>query len=249
MEVFSQFLSKTCRQTTAHIRVVANSHWHGEQPCIRKNGSVQTFVQNSSYWALFVLAILESACIPIPSEVTFGFAGALSSAGFASSVGLAHPLNAFTVILVGVAGSMVGSVIAYEVGRSAGRAIVDRWGKWILLSHADLDRSEVWFAKWGTPSVLIGRVTPVIRTVISLPAGVARMPRGRFVVLTAIGCAAWVTLLTLLGKAAGANWHHVAKIFHTLQWPIIAVVVVLVVGGYVHRWRQVRGEHARRDQP
>jgi len=218
---------------------------HGNSQFFRNNGPVQTFVQNSSYWALFVLAMLESACVPIPSEVTFGFAGALCSASFAASVGLAHPLNPFVVILVGVAGSIVGSVVAYEVGRSAARAIVGRWGKWILISHADLDRSETWFGKWGAPSVLIGRVVPVIRTVISLPAGVARMPRQRFIALTTIGCAAWVTLLTLMGRAAGSNWHHVAKIFHTLQWPIIAIVVLLVVWGYVLRWRHVRGDRAR----
>ena len=210
---------------------------------------MQTFVQNSSYWALFVLAILESACVPIPSEVTFGFAGALCSAAFATSVGLAHPLNPLMVILVGVAGSTLGSIAAYEVGRSVGRAVVDRWGKWILLSHADLDRSEVWFAKWGAPSVLVGRVIPVIRTVISLPAGVARMARPRFIVLTILGCAAWVTLLTLLGRAAGANWHHVAKIFHTLQWPVIAIVVVGLIWGIAHRWLRVRGERARHARP
>ncbi len=235
--------SATCSVVTPPMSVSAPRA--RELVVFRNNLLMQSFVQNSSYWALFVLAMLESACVPIPSEVTFGFAGALSSASFAASVGLAHPLNPFLIILVGTAGSIVGSIVAYEVGRSAGRAIVESWGKWILLSHADLDRSEVWFGKWGAPSVLIGRIIPVIRTVISLPAGVARMPRPRFIALTAIGCAVWVTLLTLLGRAAGSNWHHVAKIFHALQWPIIAVVVLVVVWGYVLRWRHVRGNHAR----
>jgi membrane protein DedA with SNARE-associated domain len=209
-----------------------------------KNASVQTFISNYGYWALFFLAVLESACIPIPSEVTFGFAGALCASQFAASAGLDHPLDALWVIVVGVAGSIVGSIIAYEFGRSAGRAIVDRWGKWILLSHADLDRAEAWFHQWGGPSVLIGRVVPVVRTVISVPAGVARMPRGAFLAFTAIGCTVWVTFLTLIGKAAGSNWSHVAGIVRIFEWPIIVLVAVGLIWGFVHRWRQVRGHHA-----
>jgi len=205
---------------------------------------MQSFVANYGYWALFILAFLESACIPIPSEVTFGYAGALCAPEFAASFGL-QPLNVVPVILVGVAGSVAGSMFAYEVGRSVGRTIVDRWGRWLLLTHKDLDRSEAWFARWGKPSVLFGRVVPVVRTVISLPAGVARMARVPFVVLTAIGCAVWVTMLTLLGRAAGSNWHHVAGIFRALEIPIVIVIVVALVWGFVARWRHVRAEHAR----
>jgi membrane protein DedA with SNARE-associated domain len=196
---------------------------------------MQSFIQSYGYWAIFFLAVLESACIPIPSEATFGFAGALCAPEFTSD-----PLNIYAVIAVGVAGSIVGSIIAYELGRSVGRTIVDKWGKWLLLSHADLDRAEAWFAKYGKPSVLIGRVIPVVRTVISLPAGVAKMPRASFIALTAIGCFVWVSVLTLLGRAAGANWHHVAGIVHAFQWPIVIAIVGLAVWGYAHRWRQVR---------
>ncbi len=128
---------------------------------------MQSFVQSYGYLALFVLAVLESACIPIPSEVTFGFAGALATTAVTGHA----QFTLWAIIVIGTIGSLVGSVIAYEVGRSAGRAIVDRWGKWILLTHHDLDVAEQWFDRYGAPSVLIGRILPVVRTVISLPAG------------------------------------------------------------------------------
>jgi membrane protein DedA with SNARE-associated domain len=117
---------------------------------------MQSFVQSYGYFALILLSIAESACAPIPSEVTFGFAGAFSTV----AVGGAGHFQLWLVILIGTLGSLVGSIIAYEVGRTAGRTIVDRWGKWILLTHKDLDASERWFAKYGTISVLIGRILP-----------------------------------------------------------------------------------------
>ena len=107
-----------------------------------KNGLMSSFIAQHGYVALFFLAIIESACAPIPSEVTFGFAGALCTPLVAQSVGLTHPFSMPIVILIGTVGSLIGSVIAYEVGRTAGRAIVDRWGKWILLTHKDLDAAE-----------------------------------------------------------------------------------------------------------
>jgi membrane protein DedA with SNARE-associated domain len=201
---------------------------------------MQSFVQNYGYFALLLLAIAESACVPIPSEVTFGFAGALCTSAVTG-----HPqFSVWAVIVVGTVGSLVGSVVAYEVGRSAGRAIVDRWGKWILLTHKDLDAAERWFAKYGAASVLIGRVLPVVRTVISLPAGVAEMKRGPFAILTVIGAAAWVSLLTGLGYAAGANWTKVSHDFHLAQTPMIVLIVLALVAGFWHRVRTVRRHNA-----
>ena len=209
-----------------------------------KNGSMQNLVQHYGYAALFFLAVLESMCIPIPSEATFGFGGAMCT----TIVGGDHPLNIAVVIVVGVVGSLIGSIIAYEVGRSAGRSIVDRWGKWILLTHKDLDRAEAWFAKYGAVSVLVGRIIPVVRTVISLPAGLAEMNRARFMVLTTIGCAAWVSLLVGLGYAAGENWEHVAKVFHVIQWPVLGALIIVGAWGLWRRWQAVHGstgKHAK----
>ncbi|HUY15921.1 MAG TPA: DedA family protein [Acidimicrobiales bacterium] len=202
---------------------------------------MQSFVQNYGYWALLLLSIAESACVPIPSEVTFVVAGALCTTAVTGHV----QFSLWAVIVIGTVGSVIGSQIAYEVGRSAGRTVVDRWGKWILLSHKDLDTSERWFAKYGAATVLIGRVLPVVRSVISVPAGIAEMKRGPFVALTALGSAAWVALLSGLGYAAGKNWHRVSKDFHTAQTPTIAVIVVLVVVAIVLRVRSTRRADAR----
>ncbi len=201
---------------------------------------MQSFVQSYGYWALLLLSIAESACVPIPSEVTFVVAGALCTAAVTGHV----QFSLWAVILIGTIGSVIGSQVAYEVGRSAGRTVVDRWGKWILLSHKDLDTSERWFAKYGAPTVLIGRVLPVVRSVISVPAGIAEMKRGPFVVLTAIGSAAWVALLSALGYAAGKNWHRVEKDFHAAQTPTIAVIVVLIIVAVVLRVRSMRRYNA-----
>lgn len=209
---------------------------------------MQSFVQNYGYFALFFLAILESACVPIPSEVTFGFAGALCTTAVTGSA----QFSVWAVIVVGTVGSLVGSIIAYEVGRTLGRTVVDRWGKWILLTHHDLDRAENWFAKYGAASVLVGRVLPVIRTVISLPAGIAEMRRTPFMWLTVVGSFVWVTLLTLLGKAAGANWPRVSHDFHVAQNPMIVIIVLFIVAFFWLRIRTVRhhnspsrGRHSR----
>ncbi len=201
---------------------------------------MQSFVQHYGYLGLFVASVLSSACIPVPSEIFYGFAGALCTTALA-----AHArFSMLDVILIGTLGSLVGAVIAYEVGRSAGRTIVDRWGKWILLTHKDLDAAERWFARYGSASVLVGRVIPVVRSFISVPAGMAEMNRVRFITLTTIGSAAWVALLAGLGYAAGSNWKHVSHDFHVAQYPIIALIVVVLALGLWHRVRTVRRHNA-----
>jgi membrane protein DedA with SNARE-associated domain len=201
---------------------------------------MQSFVQNYGYFALIVLSIVSSACIPIPSEVTFVVAGALCTAAVTGHVQFAL----WAVILIGTVGSLIGSVVAYEVARSAGRTIVERWGKWILMTHKDLDGAERWFEKYGSATVLIGRVLPVVRSFISVPAGIAEMNRARFAVLTVIGSAIWVSLLSALGYAAGSNWKHVSKDFHDAQGPILIVIVLLIAFALWHRIRSVRRQNA-----
>jgi membrane protein DedA with SNARE-associated domain len=203
---------------------------------------MSSFIQHYGYWALFFLAVIESALAPIPSEVTFGFAGAYCTTAVA---GASH-FSLIWVIVLGTVGSLVGSIIAYEVGRVFGRAIVDRWGKWILLTHADLDTAEAWFAKFGDVSVLIGRVIPVVRSAISVPAGLAEMSRKHFLWMTVLGSAAWVSLLSALGYSAGTNWQHMSHIFHKAQTPTIIVLVLLVGWFFWHRIRTVRAHHGTR---
>jgi membrane protein DedA with SNARE-associated domain len=201
---------------------------------------MQSFVQHYGYLGLFVASLLSSACIPVPSEIFYGFAGALCTTALASHA----RFSLWAVIVVGTVGSLAGAVVAYEVGRSAGRTIVDRWGKWILLTHKDLDAAERWFARYGVFSVLIGRVIPVVRSFISVPAGMAEMKRGRFAVLTTVGSAAWVALLAGLGYAAGANWTRVSHDVHVAQVPIIVVIVLALAWGLWHRIQTVRRHRA-----
>jgi membrane protein DedA with SNARE-associated domain len=201
---------------------------------------MQSFINHYGYFGLFVLSVLSSACIPIPSEVAYGFAGALCTTALTGKA----TFTIWEVIVVGTIGSLVGSVITYEVSRSAGRTIVDRWGKWILVTHKDLDSSERWFEKYGAISVLVGRVLPVVRSFISVPAGLAEMKRGRFAVLTTIGSAIWIALLAGLGYAAGKNWDRVSKDFHYAEYPIIAVIVLALIAGFWHRIRTVRRHNA-----
>lgn len=207
-------------------------------------------IQNG-YVAIFFLAILESACIPIPSEVTFAIAGALCSTAFVSTFHETHVLNIGVVILLGVIGSVIGSSIAYVVGRTGGRAFVDRWGKYILLSHSDLDKSERWFNNRGGLTVLLGRVIPVVRTFISFPAGMAEMNVASFGIFTTIGVTAWVSLLTVLGYNFGSQYQKWTK---GISWAgyLIVVAVVVVVGVVLwHRYqavkKEIRSKHARGD--
>lgn len=197
-----------------------------------------SFVQHYGYFALIVLSIVSSACIPIPSEVTFVVAGALCT----TALGGTTHLSFWPIVLIGTLGSVIGAQIAYEVGRYGGRAFVERWGKWVLLSHRDLDAAEAWFVRFGPATVLIGRVVPVVRSFVSVPAGVAEMRRGTFATLTAIGSAAWVVLLAALGDAAGRNWSRVSGDVHDAQWPVIAAVVVLFAIAIGHRVRTRRAQ-------
>jgi membrane protein DedA with SNARE-associated domain len=201
---------------------------------------MQQFLEHWGYLAVFVLTVLESACIPIPSEVTLGLGGALSSAAFRS--GSSTHLDLGMVIVVGIAGSVIGSVIAYVVGRTGGRRLVDRYGKYVLLTHADLDRVESWFARRGEWMVLFGRVIPVVRTFISLPAGMAKMNPVRFVTLTTIGCAVWVSTLSVIGYEVGGQWQSVTKGFSDASYVVAAVAVVVIAAFVWHRLRAVRRE-------
>jgi membrane protein DedA with SNARE-associated domain len=187
-------------------------------------------VAQYGYVAIFVLMLLESACIPIPSEVTMLFGGALANAAFFTAVGsTAEPLNFWLVGLVGTLGNLVGSWLAYWVGYVGGRPLIHRWGRYVLLSEKDVDRAHVWFERRGEAAVFFSRLLPVVRTFISLPAGVARMPFWKFTLYTFLGCLPWTFALAGLGYALGENWDTVEKYLR----PISIIVVVLIVAGIV----------------
>jgi membrane protein DedA with SNARE-associated domain len=187
-------------------------------------------VAQYGYLAIFVLMLLESACIPIPSEVTMLFGGALANAAFFTAVGsTAEPLNFWLVGLVGTLGNLVGSWIAYWVGYVGGRPLIHRWGRYILISERDVDKAHVWFERHGDAAVFFSRLLPVIRTFISLPAGVARMPFWKFTLYTFLGCLPWTFALAGLGYALGENWDTVERYLR----PISIIVAVLIAAGIV----------------
>jgi membrane protein DedA with SNARE-associated domain len=154
---------------------------------------VQAFIMNYGYLAIFVLMLAESACIPVPSELTMLFGGALAG----GAVPGAH-LNLVLVVAAGVAGNVAGSYLAWGIGRYAGRAAWRRWGRHLLLRNDDIDRAERWFGRHGPKAVFFGRLLPVIRTFISLPAGFTEMPPARFGIYTVAGCIPWT-----LGAVSG----------------------------------------------
>lgn len=182
-------------------------------------------ISRHGYLAVFVLMVLESACIPIPSEAVMLFGGALASG--AVSAGVHSHLNVVAVALCGTAGNLVGSLIAYAVGRVGGRPLIERWGRYILLRQKELDRSERFFARRGPIAVLVARVLPVVRTFISLPAGVSGMPVVPFAVLTALGSLPWTFALAFAGRALAGNWNSVSSAFT----PVSIIIGVLIVAG------------------
>lgn len=213
-------------------------------PGSRVEHFITDFILKHGYEAIFVLMVLESACIPIPSEVTMLFGGALANATFVATVataGATH-LNFWVVGLVGTLGNLVGSWIAYGVGRAGGRPLVERWGRAIFLREHELDRADAWWAAHGQPAVFFGRLLPVIRTFISLPAGVGEMPLRTFTVYTVLGCLPWTFALAGIGYAVGANWDTVAKYFRPITYAIIALLLTGLAWWLVKRARTARAE-------
>lgn len=183
---------------------------------------MQSFIANYGYLAIFVLMLAESACIPIPSELIMLFGGALAAGAVAGT-----RLDLAAVIAAGVLGNLAGSYLAYAVGRYGGQAALRRWGRRIRLREHDLDKATAWFTRYGPVAVGFGRLLPVIRTFISLPAGIARMNRVRFVAYTVLGCIPWTAALAWAGYAVGGRWQQVANDFHG---PTYAVAGLLAVG-------------------
>jgi membrane protein DedA with SNARE-associated domain len=194
---------------------------------------VQHFIATYGYLAIFLLMVAESACIPVPSELIMTFGGALA-AGAVPGTGV----NLAGVIIAGTAGNVVGSYIAWAVGRFGGQPALRRWGYRIHIRARDLDRATRWFDRYGPRAVLIGRLLPVVRTFISLPAGIAGMDPLRFGIYTTVGCIPWTAALAAAGYAVGKNWDSIVKGFHGPTYIIAAAVViglVLAIWRYLHR--------------
>jgi len=208
---------------------------------------VQHLIATYGYLAIFLLMAAESACIPIPSELIMTFGGALAAGAVPGS-----RLNLIAVIVAGVAGNVVGSYVAWAVGRYGGQPALRRWGRRFWLREHELDRAIRWFDRYGPRAVLIGRVLPVVRTFISLPAGIADMNPVRFGIYTTIGCIPWTAALAYAGYAVGANWESIVNGFRAPTYIIAAIVVVAIAVAIWRfaRWRRTalaEGESQRPD--
>jgi membrane protein DedA with SNARE-associated domain len=195
-------------------------------------------VRDGGLPVIFALMAVGSACIPLPSEVVMLFAGfAVADPGQSASH---HHLTLVGVVLAGLLGSMVGSWLAYAVGRGGRLELLERHGGKVHMGPAQIEQADRWFQRHGEAAVLFGRLIPVVRAFVSLPAGVARMPFARFTVFSLIGSLPWVLGLALAGHALGDDWTSVRKGFEYVDYVIVAVVVVGIVYALVRRRRARR---------
>jgi membrane protein DedA with SNARE-associated domain len=176
--------------------------------------------------AIFGLMAVSAACIPIPSEVVMLFAGFAVADPGQSGAGAHHHLTMAGIVLAGLLGTLVGSWAAYAVGRGGRLELLERHGHLVHMGPAQIKRADSWFARYGEAAVLFGRVIPLVRAFVSLPAGLARMGIVRFTVLTAIGSAVWVVALALAGYGLGSEWKTVRHGFEYVDYAIVALVVV-----------------------
>ncbi len=189
------------------------------------------FVSTAGYGAIFALCVLQSCCVPASSELTLGFAGALAAQG---------KLDLAGIIAVGVAGEVVGAFVAWAVGRYAGRAAVDRFGRYVLLSHRDLDRAVAWYDRHQRFGVFGSRLLPVIRNFVALAAGIAEVPLVRFGILTAAGSLLWDGAWAGIGYGVGAHWHAIASAFGDAGYVLGALAVVAIAVAAFHRYRSYK---------
>jgi membrane protein DedA with SNARE-associated domain len=186
------------------------------------------FIDSVGVVGVFILMLLESACIPIPSEATMLFAGFNVSEG---------DMSLLAVVVAGVAGNLVGSWIAYAVGYYGRIELLDR-NRFIHVNRRHLEWADSWFQRHGDATVFFTRMLPIIRTFISLPAGVARMPFWRFTVFTFVGCVPWVLALAIIGREVGDRWDDWQSYLHYLDYVVIAAVIAAVVYLIVRRRRK-----------
>jgi membrane protein DedA with SNARE-associated domain len=205
---------------------------------------MQHLIATYGYAAIFLLMMAESACIPVPSELIMTFGGAIAAGAVPGS-----GLNLIAVIAAGVAGNVAGSYVAWAVGRYGGQPALQRWGRRFWLRERDVERASRWFDRYGPRAVLIGRVLPVVRTFISLPAGFAGLRPLRFGIYTVIGCIPWTAALAIAGYAVGARWQSIVNGFRLPTYVIGAAVLIAIAVVVWRHARRVRAEKASEDNP
>jgi len=185
-------------------------------------------ISSLGYLGVGAMMAIESACIPLPSEIIMPFAGFLVATGKFSLWGVA---------LAGALGCVIGSVIAYAVGIWSGRKFIEKYGKYILISHHDLDIADNFFNKYGSSAIFFSRLLPVVRTFISLPAGIAKMNFNKFIIYTFLGSLPWCLGLAYLGKKLGDHWDALGVYFHKFDF---VIVIIILLCGVWYVWRHVK---------
>jgi membrane protein DedA with SNARE-associated domain len=209
--------------------------------------AVTTWIADYGLYAIFILSVVD-AVLPAASEVVMVYGGALAGGAFAGQYVtlLGEPIEStfwayLAVTVAGVTGYVLGSVLGWAIGRYGGRPYLERHGRWLHVTPEKLDDAERWFGRYGNTTVLVSRCLPVVRSFISIPAGIAEMPLGRYTVLTTVGSIPWYAGLAAIGVAVGANWERFHEAF---RYADIATLVLVVGGGIAvlvwHRRRRLR---------
>lgn len=189
---------------------------------------VVSSVGSWGYLGVFVLMTLESACVPLPSEVTMPVAGLLAAEG---------KLSFPAVVAIGAVANLIGSWLAYWAGASGGRPFLIKYGRFFLIKARDIDRADRWFSRYGGRAVFFSRLLPIVRTFISLPAGIARMPFGRFSLLTLLGSIPWSLGLAWAGFLLGENWERILPYTEPVSYAVAGTLVLVVTVWVVRRSR------------
>jgi len=197
---------------------------------------MESYLTSAGYAALILFGFLEAACIPISSEITFGFAGVLAYQGH---------LNLALVIIIGSLAELAGSYASYAVGRVGGKPLVAKWGRYVLVTESDVNRAERFLAGRGWWAVPVGRMLPFVRAFTSIVAGLVRIPAARFGVLSLIGTVIYATVLSLIGYGLGHAWNSIDHGLTDVGYILFALIVIAIVGFVVYRLRQFRRETVR----
>ncbi|MGH3190037.1 MAG: DedA family protein [Streptosporangiaceae bacterium] len=207
-------------------------HWAGSVIGYNRK-PMESFLTSAGYAALILFGFLEAACIPISSELTFGFAGVLAYQGH---------LNLALVIIIGSLAELAGSYASYAVGRVGGKPLVTKLGRYVLVTQADVERAERFLAGRGAWAVPVGRMLPFVRAFTSIVAGVIRMPALRFGILSLIGTVIYAAVLSCIGYGLGSAWKSVNHGLTVAGYAIFALIVLAIVGFVLYRLREFRRE-------
>jgi len=197
---------------------------------------VESLYGRFGYIGVVIAMSIESAAIPIPSELILPFAGWSVARGVIEPL-TGSPWTYWGAVIAGVAGNTAGSLVAYAIGAFGGRPLLARYGRYVLISGHDLDTADKWFRRWGDATVFFSRMLPIVRTFISVPAGIARMPLWRFLLFSIAGAVPWVMLLVWAGMVLGDSW---LDLKHNLRGLDYLVAAVIVLGVALFVWRHIR---------